>query len=127
MLRLHGHLFLFNSIFLTNKICMNHARFKDCIEACLKCVHMCYRCASADLQEEQHHMARCVQLNLECAAVCNATAQLMSLGSEQSVAIAKLCAEICRKCEGECRKHIMQHCQECANACHHCAVLCTAL
>jgi hypothetical protein len=105
---------------------MNYHSNKDCIDACLQCAAVCHHCATEDLKEN-HGMARCVQLNMECAAICTAAAQLMSLGSEQALAICKLCAEICRKCAGECGKHNMQHCRECAEACKKCAELCSKL
>lgn len=104
----------------------NSHYYQECIYACYECVKSCQLCTAADLKEK-HGMEACIRLNLECEAICRATATLMSLGSAQVLAISKLCAEICRKCEGECRKHDMDHCRECADACHRCAVLCTAL
>lgn len=105
---------------------MNYHTYKECINACLNCMALCYHCASEDLKES-HHMERCIQLNMECAVICNAAAQLMSLGSEQALSACKLCAEICRKCAGECGKHNTEHCREGAEACRKCAELCSKL
>ena len=70
-------------------------------------------------------MAHCIQLDMECAAICEAAAQLMSLGSERAQDICSICAAICEACGAECRKHShMEHCQECAEACLHCAAEC---
>lgn len=102
---------------------MNYQNYQTCIEACQSCATACLHCAAEDLKEE-HNMNRCVQLNMECAAICTAAAQLMSLGSEQAVALCKLCAEICHKCAAECAQHDHPHCQACAEACRRCSELC---
>ena len=39
-------------------------------------------------------MAKCIQLDMECAAICYAAAQLMSLGSEKAKDICRICADI---------------------------------
>ena len=69
-------------------------------------------------------MANCIQLDMECAAICYAAAQLMSLGSEKAKAICSICADICYQCAEECGKHNTEHCQECAGACKQCAEEC---
>lgn len=69
-------------------------------------------------------MAKCIQLDMECAAVCYAAAQLMSLGSEKAKAICSICAEICETCGNECSHHQNEHCQECAESCKQCAKEC---
>lgn len=69
-------------------------------------------------------MARCIQLDMECAAICYSAAQLMSLGSERAAEICRICADLCQACGEECRKHQMEHCQECAQACLACAEEC---
>lgn len=69
-------------------------------------------------------MARCIQLDMECAAVCYAAAQLMSLGSARATEFCRICAEICEACGNECKKHQTEHCQECARTCLQCAEEC---
>ena len=69
-------------------------------------------------------MARCIQLDMECATICYAAAQLMSLHSNRAQEICRICSEICEECGKECAKHDMQHCQECAEVCYHCAEEC---
>lgn len=85
--------------------------YKNCIDACLKCAAICNHCASACLQEEDvKMMARCIQLDMECAVICYAAAQLMSLGSEYAKHICHHCAEICSKC-AEGAKHSAEVCK----------------
>lgn len=100
-------------------------QYKVCIEACLKCAAICNHCASSCAKEEDVHMiAKCVQLDMECAVICIATAELMSLGSDKVKEICKLCALMCDACAEECSKHENVHCRECAEACTHCADEC---
>lgn len=72
-------------------------------------------------------MTACVQLDMECAAVCYAAAQLLSLGSEKAKELCRLCAELCRKCAAECEKHENDHCRECASLCRKCADACESM
>ncbi|WP_084498255.1 four-helix bundle copper-binding protein [Pedobacter sp. V48] len=69
-------------------------------------------------------MAECIRLDMECAAICYAAEQLMSLGIDSAKQLCKLCAEICKDCGTECGKHHTEHCQKCAEACLHCAREC---
>ena len=69
-------------------------------------------------------MAACIQLDMECAAICYAAAQLMSLGSKHVKELCRICADICDACGAECGKHHTEHCQECATACKECAAEC---
>ncbi|MDB5202335.1 MAG: four-helix bundle copper-binding protein [Ferruginibacter sp.] len=100
-------------------------QYKICIEACLRCAAICNHCA-ANAAKENHDgmMAKCIQLSMECSAICYAAAQLMSLGSDRIKDICKLCAEMCDACAAECSSHENEHCQECAEACTKCADEC---
>ena len=104
----------------------NYQTYKSCIEACLRCAAICNHCASSCTQENDvKMMAKCIQLDMECAALCYAAAQLMSLGSDKTKEICKLCAAMCEECGNECSQHHhMLHCLECADACLKCAEEC---
>jgi len=69
-------------------------------------------------------MAKCIQLDMECAALCYAAAQLMSLGSDKAKDVCKLCADLCDQCAAECVQHHTEHCKECSDACKECAEEC---
>jgi hypothetical protein len=101
-------------------------QYQSCIEACLRCAALCNHCASSCTQEEDvKMMARCIQLDMECAAICYAAAQLMSFGSERAKEVCSICAALCETCGAECAKYKrMEHCMECAEACQHCAAEC---
>ena len=60
-------------------------------------------------------MARCVALDMDCAAICSLAVGAMARVSDHAKAICALCADICQACGDECAKHKhMQHCAECA-------------
>lgn len=70
-------------------------------------------------------LARCIALDIDCAAICQLAAAAMARGSECAQQICALCADICEACGDECAKHTaMQHCQACAQACQRCADEC---
>ena len=72
-------------------------------------------------------MARCIELDRECAEACYASARLMGLGGQHAAAFCNACAEICDGCAEECEKHKMDHCKRCAEACRKCAEECRSM
>jgi hypothetical protein len=112
-------------LFDLSEIFMSYNEYKSCIDACLDCAAVCNHCASSCLKEaDVHMMARCIQLDMECTAICYAAAQLMSLGSPAAREVCRLCAAICRMCAAECEKHDEAHCRQCAETCRRCAAEC---
>jgi hypothetical protein len=104
---------------------MPETRYAACIEACNACADACDRCAAACLHEEDPRpMARCIALDMDCAALCRLAASFMARDSENAAMICALCAEVCDACQGECSRHDMEHCQACAAACRRCADEC---
>ena len=104
---------------------MAHEHFKSCIDACNDCALACDHCASACLKEpDVASMARCIQLDIDCAEICRLAVGYMARGSEVAADICETCATICDACAQECAKHQMAHCQECAKACRRCAQEC---
>ena len=99
-----------------------------CIDACHACARVCNHCAASCLQEQDvKMMARCIALDVDCAAVCALTAGVLARQSEQAMAVCRLCVQMCRACGAECSQHTMAHCQECAEACMQCAAQCDKL
>ena len=104
---------------------MAHEHFKSCIDACNACAVACEHCAAACLEEPAvAKMARCIRLDMDCAAVCRLAVGCMARGSELAADVCELCASACDECAKECARHPMQHCQDCAKACRRCADEC---
>jgi hypothetical protein len=104
---------------------MTKTQFQSCIEACTECAVTCHHCAAACLQEpDVKMMARCIALDMDCAAICELAAAAMARGSSYAQDICRLCADICEACGDECGKHEAEHCKRCAEACRRCADEC---
>lgn len=95
------------------------------LQALSACVAACEQCAAACLQEnEVKMMARCIQVDRDCADICALTARFVARGSEHTGHLLRGCTEICRACGDECARHPMDHCQACAEACRRCEAAC---
>jgi hypothetical protein len=101
-------------------------QYKSTIDALLRCAAICNHCASSSTKEEDvKMMASCIQLDMECAAMCMATAQLLSMGTSQAKEVSLLCSWFCDTCATECAKHTRnEHCKECADVCRNTANQC---
>ena len=107
---------------------MAHETYQECIDACNACAVACNTCATACLHEDDvKMMARCVALDIDCAAICQLAAAAMARDSEFASELCTACALICDACGDECGKHDMAHCQKCAAACKACAKACRAM
>jgi hypothetical protein len=101
---------------------------QSCIDACNACADACDYCASACLNEgNASEMAKCISLDIDCAAICRLAAGYMARGSRFSMELCQVCALICEACGEECAKHLAGHCQECAEACRNCAEECRSV
>lgn len=104
---------------------MPHETMQTCIDACNECATVCNHCASACLHEaDVKSLARCIELDLDCAEVCRTATGFMSRDSEFAHAICTTCADICDACAEECERHDMDHCRKCAAVCRKCAEEC---
>jgi hypothetical protein len=104
---------------------MAHQVNQACVDACNQCADACDHCAAACLQEQDvKALARCIALDLDCAAVCRLAAGYMARGSAFTTALCRLCAEVCQACGDECARHPQDHCRRCAEACRRCAAEC---
>nr|WP_307256426.1 four-helix bundle copper-binding protein [Oikeobacillus pervagus] len=89
------------------------------IKACFRCMEACnisfHACKKAEA-----NLAGCMDLQRECADICNLAIQSMQRSSPFVGEICGLCAQICEACAIECKKHGYQHCRDCAQACDEC-------
>lgn len=82
-------------------------------------------CSTACLDEKDvAMMARCIELDRDCADICFQAARLLQRDAEIAHHYLTVCEEMCRLCAEECSKHDMNHCQQCAEACLKCAEAC---
>ena len=101
------------------------ADMKQCLDNCSDCHHICLTTVAHCLQMGGKHAdAAHITLLLDCAQICETSADAMRRHSAQSATICRACADICRACADSCEKVGMS---ECAAACRKCAASCTGM
>jgi len=104
----------------------HHDSMHDCIEKCLNCHAACtmtvqYVLTEGGGQTDPEH----VGLLLDCAEMCQTSANFMLRGSPFHAGTCAVCAEICRASESACRIFPDdEQLAECADACAQCAEAC---
>lgn len=109
--------------------------YAEALKALSTCAEICTSCADACLAEPDHLPAlrRCITTNLDCAAVCRATASVVIRQTEvpNGLVHAQLhaCVLACQICADECETHgeMHDHCRICAETCRYCQERCNFL
>lgn len=100
---------------------------QNCIANCTRCHQICVMTTTHCLQmggkhTEPHH----IQLLLDCAEICQTSANFMLRGSDFHPRTCGVCAEICIRCAEDCERLAQgdQQMQACADMCRQCAQSC---
>jgi hypothetical protein len=99
---------------------------QSCIVLCGECHEVCLRTVSHCLEKGGKHAARDhIRLLLDCAEICQTSANFMLRASDLHAVTCGACAEVCEQCAEDCRRladdDAMRHCAE---ICERCAELC---
>lgn len=95
------------------------------IQQLLDCAAACENCASSCLDEDDvTPMAHCIEIDRDCADICNLAAKLLIRDSEFAHELLALCEKACNHCAQECSKHKHDHCKRCAELAAECAKTC---
>lgn len=102
----------------------NH--MQECIENCTECHRVCLETALWCLQQGGDHATPShIKLLLDCAEICQTSANFMMRGSDFHSRTCGVCAEICARCADDCERmgegELMRQCVE---ACRRCAESC---
>jgi hypothetical protein len=101
------------------------ASHKELQQKLIECALTCEDCEAACLNEDNITlMARCIELDRDCADICLQAARLLQRQSEIADDYILMCEKMCRLCAEECRKHSHEHCKHCAEVCEACADAC---
>lgn len=105
---------------------MKHEQSHQLIALLNDCARLCNQCAVACLNEKEVSLlARCIKLDMDCAALCHTAVEFLERDSENADAVLSVCGVICDHCADECEKHDhMEHCRICADICRQCAERC---
>lgn len=101
------------------------AAMRACIEACHSCHQVCIETITHCLtMGGEHAEAGHIGTLMDCAQICNTSADFMSRGSSWHADICAICADICEQCamscdalEGAEMKRCAQECRRCAEEC----------
>ena len=101
---------------------------EQCIENCTRCHRICLETAALHFRGEggpgqtpESH----IRLLLDCAEICQTSANFMIRGSDLHARTCAACAEVCERCADECDKHGEDpHLAACAEICRACARTC---
>lgn len=100
---------------------------EQCVRECLECYSVCTATAAHCLDLGGRHASRQHQTALlDCATICQTSADFMLRGSPMLSQVCGVCADACRTCEEKCRSMAAgdQTMQQCADACRRCAESC---
>lgn len=108
---------------------MNHTThtkqaLQACIEACSHCHQVCLQTAMNYCLEtgEKHVGAEHFRLMMNCAEICQTSANFQLSSSAFHRRLCEICAEVCEACTASCEK--IGGMDECAEVCRECAVSC---
>lgn len=104
----------------------------QCIENCQGCHRICLETVTYCLQQgKKHAEAGHVRLLLDCAEICQTSANFMLRGSDLHGRTCAVCAEVCERCAQDCEEFgndapmrvCAETCRRCADSCHQMAVM----
>jgi hypothetical protein len=103
-----------------------HDAMQECIEECLNCHAVCTMTLQHCIATGgEHTEVNLIGILLDCAEICQTSANFMLRGSPYHVVTCAACAELCRACEEACRgitadeqlAHCGDVCVTCAESC----------
>ena len=99
---------------------------RSCIQECTSCHGICVETVTHCLETGgKHAEAAHIRLLLDCAEICQTSANFMLRGSEFHARTCGVCAEVCERCAASCESlGDDQHMKDCAQACRRCAESC---
>jgi hypothetical protein len=108
---------------------MSHAaagsQMKECIDACLSCGAVCMETIRHCLEMGgKHAEAQHITIMMDCAEICQTSANFLLRGSAAHVETCSTCAAVCRACEESCRQIGGDTMSRCADECAKCAESC---
>jgi hypothetical protein len=102
---------------------------QSCIEQCLDCHAICLETVTHCLEKGGPHAeVDHIRLLLDCAEICQTSANFMLRGSDLHTLTCEVCAETCEQCGDSCEQFENDpQLQACAQTCRSCADACQAM
>lgn len=104
----------------------SHQEMLQCIQNCSDCHRICLETVTYCLQQGGHYAeATHIRTLLDCAEICQTSANFMIRGSEFHPQTCGVCAEVCERCAESCAQMGNDtQMQACADMCRRCAASC---
>ena len=98
----------------------------ECIEECMSCHAVCLDTINHCLQMGGEHAAPGhITLLMDCAQICQTSADFMLRMSELHGLTCGVCADVCERCAADCERFADDEVMmECAESCRSCAESC---
>ena len=98
----------------------------DCIRRCSDCHRACAETLMYCLQQGGRHAeSNHIRLLMDCAQICQTSADFMLRGSDLHALTCSACAEICQRCFEDCARMADDNrMAACAEECRRCAESC---
>lgn len=100
------------------------AAMQACIDECMRCHSMCLSMAMSHCLEQggKHVEPQHFRLMMACAEICQASANMMLIGTRHHQHTCSECAEICEECAKSCEQvgdmdMCVEQCRKCAASC----------
>lgn len=104
------------------------AQLEQCIRECTACHEICLDTVRYCLEQGGKHAApEHIRLLLDCAEICQTSANFMLRGSDLHAYTCGVCAEVCARCAEDCEKFGDARMSQCAAACRSCAESCRTM
>lgn len=99
---------------------------QQCIDNCLNCHSICLQTVGHCLEMGGNHAeAAHIRMLLDCAEICQTSANFMLRNSTFHPQVCGVCAEICEQCAVDCERFGTDAMmQQCAQSCRRCAESC---
>jgi hypothetical protein len=108
----------------------NDELMQTCLSDCLKCYELCMQLIPYCLEKGgKHANPEHMKLLMDCAEMCQTSANFLLRGSKQHASTCTTCALICRVCGISCDEfgEDDEQMKACAAACFKCAESCEAM
>lgn len=101
-------------------------RMHACIQACQSCHDICTETVTHCLEMGGEHATPShIRLLLDCAEICQTSANFMLRSSAAHGAVCNVCAAVCERCAEDCERFgDDEMMQRCAETCRSCAESC---
>jgi hypothetical protein len=104
-----------------------HDSTKNGVMTMMTCSAICSKTINHCLEMGGEHTSKDhINLLMDCVKICQLAADFAIRGSENHMALCKLCADICRRCADQCEQlgQDDETMQNCAQICNDCAAEC---